>query len=65
MIATGFRHTGSLTNNKLLFINDRATCDEYENAVKTYKQYTEEVRSDQRVEAAAFSDRNKYLFAEV
>lgn len=63
LIVAGFGHTGSLKSIKLLFLNgEHAKRDDYQQALLSYQQYIEEVGSDQRDAAVAFSDWNEYLF---
>jgi TPR repeat protein len=65
VFVSGLGHTGSLNNIKLRFLKrGRATRDDYLQALLSYQKYLEEVRSDQRDEAAAFDDDNMYLFEE-
>jgi TPR repeat protein len=64
-IAAGFGNTASLTNVKIFFMNGgHSSRDDCQQALLSYQQYVEEVRSDQRDEAAAFRDDHKYLYEE-
>ena len=50
----------SLKNIKHFYSNGYATRDHYTKALQAYQQYLDEVKSDQRDKAAAFSDKYKY-----
>jgi TPR repeat protein len=64
-IAASFGHAGDLNNIKVCFLRlGPATRDDYEQALHSYQQYLEEVKSDQRDMAAAFYDKYKYLIHE-
>ena len=60
MIAVGSGYHGSLEQIKQFFLNGDATRDDYANALQAYQAYLEEIKSDDRDKAAAFSDRFKY-----
>ena len=45
---------------KIMYKNGDASKDDYANALRSYQAYLVEVKSDQRDEAAAFSDEYKY-----
>ena len=51
---------GSLRNIKRMFKDGHATKDDYANALRSYQAYLDEVKSDQRDEAAAAKDIYKY-----
>ena len=61
VIAAGCGHAKALKHIRSLFMNGNATRDNYEEALRAYQQYAEEVRSDQRDKAAAFRENYKYL----
>jgi len=44
----------SLKNIKLFYSNGYATKDDYDNALKSYQEYLDEIKSDQRDEAVIF-----------
>ena len=60
MIAVKGGHNGSLKAIKQLYINGRATRDDYAKALQAYQAYLVEIKSDDRDKAAAFSDNYKY-----
>ena len=60
MIAVKDGRTEALENIKLLYLDGYATKDDYDNALKSYQEFLDEIRSDQRDEAAAFRDGYKY-----
>ena len=60
MIAVGSGYHGSLKIIQLMFKDGHATKDDYSKALQAYQSYLGEIRSVQRDEAAAFSDRYKY-----
>ena len=60
MFAAGAGDNRSLVEIKYLYTNGRATKHDYEKALRAYQAYLEEIRSDQRDEAAAFSEEFKY-----
>jgi hypothetical protein len=61
MIACGRGHVGSLSNIKHLFIDGRATKDDYEKALRSFQEYIDEIKSDARDEAAASDEMYRYL----
>ena len=60
MIAVKDGNDGSLQNIKRMCKDGHATKDDYAKALRVYQAYLDEIRSDQRDEAAAFSDDYKY-----
>ena len=60
MIAVGSGDHVSLKKIKELYSNGYSTRDDYSKALQVYQSYLKEIKSDQRDEAAAFSDRLKY-----
>lgn len=64
MIVAGFGHPKSLKFMQLAFTNGDVTKGDYEAALRACQRYLESVRSDQRDEAAAFDDHDKYLIDE-
>ena len=60
MIATKSGKTGSLNNIEHVYKHGYATKDDYEKALCCYQLYVDEIKTDQRDEAAAFNDANKY-----
>lgn len=60
MIAVTFGHSDSLQRIRLMFMNGHATKDEYANALRAYQAYMVDIKSDQRNEAASFSDIYRY-----
>ena len=53
---------GSLGTIKRMYEDGLATTkDDYTQALRFYQTYLAEIRSDQRDEAAAYSDENKYI----
>ena len=60
MIAVGSGYHDSLMNIKQLYSKGFATKDDYAKALKAYQAYLVEVKSDQRDEAAAYNEGNKY-----
>jgi hypothetical protein len=60
VIAASFGQSVSLKDIKISFLRDEATID-YQQALSSYQQYIEEVRSDQQDKAAAFDDKYKYF----
>ena len=51
---------GSLKAIKTLYMNGHVTKDDFETALRSYQSYLDEIRSDQRDEAAAAKDEYKY-----
>ena len=60
MIAIKSGCADSLKKIKHLHWNGHATADEYEFALRSYQAYVDEIKSDQRNRAAAFSDEYTY-----
>ena len=54
MIAARDGSKKSLENIKSLYSNGHATKDDYATALRDYQAYLDEIRSDQRDEAAAY-----------
>ena len=52
--------SNSLKNIKLMYKNGDATKDDYAKALRSYQAYVDEIKSEQRDEAAAFKDEWKY-----
>jgi membrane protein required for beta-lactamase induction len=62
LISCGRGHNASLGNIKQLFVQlSHTTQEEYENALRSYQEYIDEIKSDQRDEAAAFDEAFRYL----
>lgn len=61
MFEVGLGHADSLKLIQAAFGDGYITKDDYEKALRSYQQYIEEVRSEQRNRAAAFHGKNKYL----
>ena len=59
MIAAGDGYSGSVKCIQDSY-NGHATKDDYTKALRVYQAYLEEIRSEQRDKAAAFSDEYKY-----
>jgi TPR repeat protein len=64
IIAAGYGHPGSLINIRSAFMAGDATRGDYEEALRAYQQYIEEVRSDQRDEAANSDDEESIYLIE-
>jgi TPR repeat protein len=60
MIAVGSGHTNSLEKIKQMFLKGHATKDDYAKALLSYQANLVEIKSAQRDETAAFSERYKY-----
>ena len=60
MIAVRGGYTDSVKEIQQLYVNGHATKDHYANALRSHQAYVNEVKSDQRDKAAAFSDSYKY-----
>ena len=60
MIAAGCGLDKSLKKIREFYTNGNATKDDFEKALRAHKESKDEVKSAQRDEAAAFSDRFKY-----
>jgi intergrase/recombinase len=61
LISCGRGHNASLKNIRRLFMEGRATKKDYANALRSFQQYIDEIKSDQRDEAAAFNEDFRYL----
>jgi tetratricopeptide (TPR) repeat protein len=60
MIAARDGYSNSLEGIKLMYENGDATKDDYSKALRSYQAYLDDIKSDQRDEAAAFNDEYKY-----
>lgn len=60
MIAAGAGFNNSVKMIQQLYKLGHATKEDYTSALRAYQSYLDEIRSEQRDEAAAFSDRFKY-----
>ena len=60
MIATKDGYPDSLKSIKRMYERGLATKDDYGKALRSYQAYLDEIKSDQRDKAAAFSDGNRY-----
>ena len=60
MIAVGFGSNDSLKVIKNMYAHGYATKDEYTKALQSYQSYLDEIKSDDRDMAAAFSTDNRY-----
>ena len=60
MIAVGSGSNTSLKTIQQMYSKGYATKDDYTNALKAYQVYLSEVKSDDRDNAASFSDQYKY-----
>lgn len=60
MIAAKGGYNVSVKKIQRLYMNGQATKDYFETALRSYQAYLDEIKSDQRDEAAAFSDEYKY-----
>ena len=60
MIAVGFGSNDSLKVIKHMYAHGYATKDEYTKALQSYQSYLDEIKSDDRDMAAAFSTDNRY-----
>jgi TPR repeat protein len=61
LISCGRGSNSSSENIKGLFMKGHATKEDYEKALRSYQQYIDEIKSDQRDEAAAFHEKYRYL----
>ena len=59
-IAAGCGHNNSVKFIQKLFRAGHATKDDYANALRAYQKYLDEIKSEQRDNAAAFRDSYKY-----
>ena len=50
----------SLQNIKCIYMDGHVTKDDYAKALRSYRAYLDEIKSDQRDEAAAANDRHRY-----
>ena len=60
MIAVMGEDADALENIKRLYMEGHATKDDYIKALRSYQECLDEIRSDQRDEAAAYDDELKY-----
>lgn len=60
MIAVRGGNRESLENIKSMYKREHIAKDDYAKALRSYQAYVDEVKSDQRDEAAAFKDEWKY-----
>ena len=60
LIAAGDGYNDSVKNIKQLYMDGHTTKEDYTKALLAYQAYLEEVRSEQRDQAAAFNDQYKY-----
>ena len=60
MIAVRGGDTRSIQKIQRMYMDGRATKDHYANALRSHQAYIDEIKSDQRDEAAAFRDDNRY-----
>jgi len=60
MIAAKDGYAKSLQNIEYFYKNGYATKDDYTEALRSYQAYLDDIKSDQRDEAAAYSDEYKY-----
>ena len=60
MIAVGFGSNDSLKVIKHMYAHRYATRDDYAKALQSYQSYLDEIKSDDRDTAAAFSTDNRY-----
>ena len=60
LIAAGSGFNSSVKNIKQMYMAGHAKKDDYTNALRAYQKYIEEIRSEQRDKAAAYSDKYKY-----
>ena len=60
MIAVKGEDVDALKNIKRLYMEGQATKDDYTKALRSYQECLDEIRSDQRDEAAAYDDELKY-----
>ena len=61
MIAVEFGYAGSVKTIKQMYTHRDAAEDDYAKALRAYQAYLDEIRSDQRDKAAAFSEELKYF----
>jgi len=60
MIAAGGGYADSLKNIKQMLMKGHATKDDYAAALEARQAYLDEIKSDQRDEAASYDERYKY-----
>jgi TPR repeat protein len=60
LIAAGSGFNGSVKNIQQMYMAGHTKKDDYTNALRAYQKYIEEIRSEQRDKAAAYSDKYKY-----
>jgi len=60
MIAVKDGDFDSLQKVKFLYSNGRATKNDYADSLKSYQVYLDEIKSDQRDEAASYDEQYKY-----
>ena len=60
-IASRGGNSRSVVNAKMLYLEGHATKEDYAKALQSYQTYLSEIKSDQRDEAAAAYDDNKYI----
>ena len=60
IIVVGFGSNDSLKAIKHMKVHGYATKDEYAKALQSYQSYLDEIKSDDRDKAAAFSNDNGY-----
>ena len=60
MIAAAFGYSDSLKQIKQLYTSGHATKEDYTKALRAHQAYLDEIRSDQRDQAAAARDEYKY-----
>ena len=59
MIAAGGGYSDSVKSIQQLYLDGHATKEDYTNALQAYQKYLDEIRSEQRDQAAAFDDEYK------
>jgi len=62
MIAIRGGYSGSLDTIRVMHLHGEATKEDYTKALQSYQEYLVEIKSVQRDEAAAFSDRYRYYY---
>ena len=61
MIAVKGGNSNSVKRVQEIFMDGKATKDEYSKAFKSYQAYLNEIKSDQRDKAAAAKEKYKYI----
>jgi TPR repeat protein len=61
MVSAGDGYNGSVKNIQDLYKHGRATKEDYSNALRAYQKYLDDIKSEQRDIAAAFSEVYKYV----